>query len=392
MKKKILIVLEEIIQGIPSGVITVTDNLISKIYKENDIQIITNKTHWILKNKNNFKYIKKIKKNKIKFSSYSELDFYLKKKLPKLFIKLILLPIKFLIFFRMINYVYNFLKKNKFDLIINQSGGWPGGELNFAVSIASHLIKIKNILIIHNLSSYKKNFFTQFIYIRDRVYNLTATHIITVSKICKLNLIKNTFLKKISVVKNGTNDFSKLKKITINKINRKKFIIGFVGHIHERKGIETILEAIKYSQKEIQLIIIGGGNKNYLLILKKLAMKNDVDILFESLQKKPLNFYHRFDLFILPSKKFESFGLVVIEAMSCGKAIICSDFGGMKEIIVNNKNGLLFKKNNSEDLRKKIKYLKENEKISKKISKNAKLSYHKLYTSDIMVKNYKKYF
>ena len=79
MKKKILIVLEEIIQGIPSGVITVTDNLISKIYKENDIQIITNKTHWILKNKNNFKYIKKIRKNKIKFSSYSELDFYLKR-------------------------------------------------------------------------------------------------------------------------------------------------------------------------------------------------------------------------------------------------------------------------------------------------------------------------
>jgi glycosyltransferase involved in cell wall biosynthesis len=64
----------------------------------------------------------------------------------------------------------------------------------------------------------------------------------------------------------------------------------------------------------------------------------------------------------------------------------------MKEIIVNNKNGLLFKKNNSEDLRKKITYLKENENISKKISKNAKLSYRRLYTSDIMVKNYKKYF
>ena len=64
----------------------------------------------------------------------------------------------------------------------------------------------------------------------------------------------------------------------------------------------------------------------------------------------------------------------------------------MKEIIVNNKNGLLFKKNNSLELRKKIFNLKNNKKLSKKLSKNAKLSYHKLYTSDIMVKNYKNLF
>ena len=84
----------------------------------------------------------------------------------------------------------------------------------------------------------------------------------------------------------------------------------------------------------------------------------NVDILFVKLQKKPINFYNDFDLFVLPSKKFESFGLVVIEAMSCSKTIICSNFGGMKEIIVNNKNGLLFKKNNSKELKKNFYFKK----------------------------------
>ena len=57
MKKKILIILEEIIQGIPSGVVSVTDNLIEGINKDFEVSIITNKTHWITNKKINFKNI-----------------------------------------------------------------------------------------------------------------------------------------------------------------------------------------------------------------------------------------------------------------------------------------------------------------------------------------------
>ena len=94
----------------------------------------------------------------------------------------------------------------------------------------------------------------------------------------------------------------------------------------------------------------------------------------------------------MPSKQFESFGLVLVEAMSCKKTIICSNYGGMKEIIINKKNGMLFKKNNSNDLKSKINYLRKNKKTSLMLSNNAKLTYHKLYTSKIMVENYKNYF
>jgi teichuronic acid biosynthesis glycosyltransferase TuaC len=392
MKKKILIVLEEIIQGIPSGVVSVTDNLIGGIYKDFEVTILTNKTHWITNQKHNFKNINRIKKEKINFYTYSELNFFLQKRFNKIVVKLFLLPIKLIKFFLLVNFAYNFLKKKKIQIVINQSGGWPGGEFNLAFSCASYFLRIKNILIVHNLSSYKKNFLSKFIYLRDRVYNRTASEIITVSKICKLDLLKNTYLKNLKVVKNGSQDFSKLKKLKIKNINKKKFIIGYVGHIHERKGIEIVLNSIKNTKNEIQFVIIGGGNKDYVLYLEKIANKNNIDVLFVDMQKKFFNFYSYFDIFILPSKKFESFGLVVIEAMSCARSIICSNFGGMKEIIKNNHNGLLFKKNDSVDLTKKINYLKNNVKFSNKMSKNAKIDFNKLYTSDIMVKKYKKYF
>ena len=392
MNKKILIVLEEIIQGIPSGVISVTENLIAGIYKKNNIYILTNKTHWISDKKDKFKFINKTKKVKFNLYTYSELNYFLQSKVFKIFFKIFLIPYRLLIFIYLIKYGYVFLKKNKIELVLNQSGGWPGGEMNLAISIASYLVKVKNILIIHNLSSYKKSFYSKFIYIRDSIYNITADKIITVSKSCRLNLYKNTSLKNIFIVKNGSHDFSKLKKIKIKKVKKRKFIIGYVGHIHERKGLETLLYSIKQTSNEIQFIIIGGGEKNYINKLKRIAHKNFIDILFVKLQKKTLNYYHYFDLFILPSKQFESFGLVLVEAMSCKKTIICSNYGGMKEIIINKKNGMLFKKNNSNDLKSKINYLRKNKKTSLMLSNNAKLTYHKLYTSKIMVENYKNYF
>lgn len=392
MSKKILIILEEIIQGIPSGVVSVTENLLEGIYKKNNVFILTNKTHWILNKNSKFKYINKTEKEKFNFYTYSELNYFLQSKFLKIFFKILLVPYRFFIFFYLIKFVYIFLKKNKIELVLNQSGGWPGGELNLAVSIASYLLKVKNILIIHNLSSYKKSFYSRFIYIRDIIYNTTADKIITVSKFCRLNLYKNTSLKNIFIIKNGSQDFSKLKKLKIKNVKKNKFIIGYVGHVHERKGLETVLYSIKQTLDDIQFIIVGGGDKKYISKLKKIAVENKIDILFVKLQKKPLNYYHYFDLFILPSKKYESFGLVLIEAMSCKKTIICSNFGGMKEIIINKKNGMLFKKNNSKDLKRKIIYLSKNKKISSKLSNNAKLIYNKDYTSDIMVKNYKSYF
>ena len=87
MSKNILIVLEEIIQGIPSGVVSVTENLIQGIYKKNNLSILTNNSHWIIK-KNNFKFINKIKEKEDKFLYIFRIKFFFEKN-PKNFCKII---------------------------------------------------------------------------------------------------------------------------------------------------------------------------------------------------------------------------------------------------------------------------------------------------------------
>ena len=59
------------------------------------------------------------------------------------------------------------------------------------------------------------------------------------------------------------------------------------------------------------------------------------------------------DLFVLPSLR-ESFGIVQIEAMACGKPIVATRNGGSEEIVISDEFGLLAEPANPDDLAEKI--------------------------------------
>jgi len=59
------------------------------------------------------------------------------------------------------------------------------------------------------------------------------------------------------------------------------------------------------------------------------------------------------DLFVLPSLR-ESFGVVQIEAMACGKPVVATWNGGSEEVIISDEHGLLVEPANPDDLAEKI--------------------------------------
>ena len=74
------------------------------------------------------------------------------------------------------------------------------------------------------------------------------------------------------------------------------------------------------------------------------------------------------DIFVLPSKKPEPFGVVLIEAMASGLASIATEAGGPIDIIKDGVNGCLVEINSAKDIAKKIKLLLENDDLKNKIA------------------------
>jgi len=165
-------------------------------------------------------------------------------------------------------------------------------------------------------------------------------------------------------------------------------IILFVGRLNEQKGVEVLIKAMKKIKNVIsnsKLLVIGEGNYRTHLekLVHELGLGGNVNFLGPIQKSKLPGYYSRADVFVLPSVTSkigtESFGLVLLEAMSCGTCVIGSSSGGIKDIIKDGENGLIFQEKNHEQLADKIiSVLKDDtlrDKLAKKGQKFARSNY-----------------
>lgn len=114
-------------------------------------------------------------------------------------------------------------------------------------------------------------------------------------------------------------------------IKNDKPVVMFVGNLIKRKNVKSILDAKKDCKTDFELVIVGGGQ--LLNDLKnKVENENITNVTFTGPKNDVENIIPKADLLVLPSFS-ESFGLVLIEALSCGVPVIGSNVGGIKEII-----------------------------------------------------------
>ena len=94
----------------------------------------------------------------------------------------------------------------------------------------------------------------------------------------------------------------------------------------------------------------------------------------------------------MPSTEAESFGLVAVEAMMAKKPVIGSNHGGLTEIIVNNKTGLLFEPNNENELAQSIQYLINNPKIRIEMGEKGQQRAMEAFSIESYIKNFQELF
>lgn len=136
--------------------------------------------------------------------------------------------------------------------------------------------------------------------------------------------------------------------IQIHESRKDNFLtILMPARVSSAKDHAALLRAFeKFEDKESRLLLCGEGtnSRNFIAEAQLLAPNSFSRISFLGQQSNMENIYSQCDIVALISK-FEALPLSIIEGMSCGKAILATDVGGVAELIVDGQNGLLVSSN-----------------------------------------------
>lgn len=189
------------------------------------------------------------------------------------------------------------------------------------------------------------------------------------SKITEEYLVPSKILKRYML----NNGFKNVKTIELpleifngkEKIKKSKNTFIYVGGLKESKGIYLLIEAFKEIIKLypfVRLEILGSGpeEKNVKDILNKYSLNNNIFLLGEIENEDMYKYFRGALALIVPSICMESCPYAVRESIFFNIPVIGSNAGGIKEQIDGSKKGILFIRNNKEDLINKMKKLIEN--------------------------------
>jgi glycosyltransferase involved in cell wall biosynthesis len=163
------------------------------------------------------------------------------------------------------------------------------------------------------------------------------------------------------------------------KISQEKTVLLLVAGLdkaHYFKGVDILLNALKLAnQDSIHLIIIGDGDLRPAYQQRAAALNIDHHVTFAgrvSDEELPM-YYAASDIGVLPSTTMgEAFGVVLLEAMACGKPVIASNLPGVRSVFQDGQQGLFVTPGDANDLQQKISYLINQPELQKIMGANGR--------------------
>jgi len=190
--------------------------------------------------------------------------------------------------------------------------------------------------------------------------------------------LKNDLLKrgipeeKITVISNGvdTEQFQPIEgkdSEIVEKYGLKDCkVFGFIGSFFHFEGLEYLVRSAKQimeKRKDVKYLIVGGGKEEERLhqLVGELKLKNRVIFAGRVRHDDIKKYYSVIDVFVYPRASKRITELVTplkpLEAMALEKVVIASDVGGLKELVEDGSNGILFKADDVNDLTEKCLYV-----------------------------------
>lgn len=165
-----------------------------------------------------------------------------------------------------------------------------------------------------------------------------------------------------------------------------------IQRLVKKKGVNYLIDAVFDVVKkspDVKFVIVGDGpeRESIMKLARKLKVSNNIALTGFIPSKDLARYYSACDIFILPSL-YEQFGLVLVEAMACGKPVISTKVGAIPEVVDDGKTGLLVEPKNPRQLAGAIIKLANDKDLRRKMGRDGRRRAKTKYDWDTVVEEY----
>jgi glycosyltransferase involved in cell wall biosynthesis len=180
-------------------------------------------------------------------------------------------------------------------------------------------------------------------------------------------------------------------KAILDRAQDDEFRILFLGNVIYRKGLHTLLEALRQVQSRVRVDVVGSLTSEpvYVKLLKEIIEKDHLTCVHfhGSLDREPLvDRLKQAHVLVVPSS-YEGYGIVYLEGMCFGLPAIGTSTGAAGEIIENGRTGYLIPREDSSSLARHLQTLADDRKLLVHLSLNARGRYLRQPAWSVSAKN-----
>ncbi len=208
--------------------------------------------------------------------------------------------------------------------------------------------------------------------------------------------------KQITIIPNGvdTKQFSTIPRdefLSQKKNIKGKKVLGFIGSFYHYEGIDLLIDAfaeILKKNNNVVLLLVGDGPEYTKIreMTDKKGLNGRVIFTGQIPHQEIRRYYSVMDILVYPRKSMRLTELVTplkpLEAMALGKVVAGSNVGGIRELINDGRNGVLFKPDSMESLAETLSELISNPELQESLSQEAVMYVNKERSWDKIIQRY----
>jgi glycosyltransferase involved in cell wall biosynthesis len=216
-----------------------------------------------------------------------------------------------------------------------------------------------------------------YVYVMEKLYGWMYRNVqcCAVSPSTAVELEKQGIGKRnLSIIENGI-DVSRY--CPDNSVVREDDLLVYVGRLKKYKRVDYILEAMRSIEKKgqkLRLAVIGSGDD--LTRLRKrsneLGLADRVDFMGFVDEDKKIELLRKAVVFVNPSEK-EGWGITNIEASACGTPVLANNAPGLRDSVIDNETGLLYRENDVASLAESLERLLGDKEVRERIGERGSL-------------------